>query len=1000
MQKFFIERPVTAFMLMLSFVFLGLYSLKLVPIDRLPDVEFPVVRISADYPGADPYVVDTNVTRIIEEAVSTVSGIESIISRSYPGFASVVVTFTLDKDIDVATQEVSNAIQRAMRRFPKGVEPPTVVKVDTSVAPIMVLLLYSDTADYQRLTYYADKVIKRELEKLYGVGSVSLGGFRDNVLWVRLKVSELYGYELTPLDVLREIDKNHQDIPAGNVYGKRREYILRLYGKFKTPEELSNLYIKENLRLGDVARVYFGEDEERSLARFNGNRAVALLVFKQAKVNTVRVIDEIKSRMEFFRELLPPDIKLDYTFDASVYVKESIRAAFEEIIIGVFLTAFTVYLFLGNLRLTLVPVFAIPVTILGTIFFLYQLGYSLNTITLLALAVAVGIVIDDAIVVMESIHRRREEGLPPFEAGVKGTRVVMFALLASTSVLIVVFLPVVFLKGVLGTFLKNFALTLIIAIGLSYLVAITFTPSATVRLITQRPRENFFMKLYKRFEGSFDKALRFSLDHKFIVLLLSFFFVGLSVYLFPKVKKEFVPHVDEGRFMVRMRMPVGTSFERVKEKAKEVERILLKNPHIAKVGMVVGEGVGGAGVHSGLFFVYLKERSQRPHQMVVMSEVRRELSELKNVKVSVEPPHGIGASAGRTTDLQYIVRGERIEVLKKIAKSMEEHFSNVEGFRDVDTSLELSAPYVKISVKREKLSHLGVSVEDLGLTLSLLFGKYRVGTYELGSESYDFYIKAEEDFVKEIHNLNRVYIRARNGELIPITELIDFSIEAGPFSLTRYNRQYSFVFYANLEGIDLATARSLVEDWLKKNLPFGYTYDTAGRVKEFKKAFSGFVLSLAMSLIGVYMILASLFESLKHPFTVLLMVPLSALGVFGFMYLTDTSLNVSSYFGIILLVGIIVRDAVLFIERIIQLRKEGYAVREAILEARRERLRPILMTTITVVSALLPVALGLTAGSEQRKPLAIAVIGGIASGLPLSLFLLPVLYELMEWKRK
>ncbi|RUM29217.1 MAG: AcrB/AcrD/AcrF family protein, partial [Aquifex sp.] len=803
-----------------------------------------------------------------------------------------------------------------------------------------------------------------------------------------------------PLDVLREIERNHQDVPVGNVYGKRREYILRLYGKFKTPEELSNLYIKENLRLGDVARVYFGEDEERSLARFNGKRAVALLVFKQAKVNTVKVIDEIKSRMSFFKSLLPPDVKLDYTFDASVYIKESIRSAFEEIIIGVLLTAFTVYLFLGNLRLTLVPVFAIPVTILGTIFFLHQFGYSLNTVTLLSLAVAVGIVIDDAIVVMESIHRRREEGLTPFEAGVRGTRIVMFALLASTSVLIVVFLPVLFLKGVLGTFLKNFALTLIIAIGLSYLVAITFTPSVTVRLISQKPRENFFMKIYGKFENAFDRTLKFSLDHKALVFLLSLVFVFLSVYLFPKVRKEFVPHVDEGRFMVRIRMPVGTSFEIVKEKAEEVEKILLKNPYVAKVGMVVGEGVGGAGVHTGLFFVYLKDRSQRPHQRVIMSQVREELSKVKNVKVSVEPPHGIGTSAGRTTDIQYIVKGDRIEVLKKIAKSMEEYFSKVEGFRDVDTSLELNAPYVKIRVKRDKLSHLGVSVEDLGLTLSLLFGKYRVGTYELGSESYDFYVKAEEDFVREIENLKKVYVRAKNGNLVPITELIDYSVEAGPFGLTRYNRQYSFVFYANLEGIDLETARSLVEEWLRKNLPFGYTYDTAGRVKEFKRAFSGFVLSLIMSLIGVYMILSSLFESLKHPFTVILMAPLSALGVLGFLYLTDTSLNVSSYFGIILLVGIIVRDAVLFIERIIQLRSEGYGVREAILEARRERLRPILMTTVTVISALLPVALGLTAGSEQRKPLAIAVIGGIVSGLPLSLFLLPVIYELLEKEKR
>ena len=999
MHKFFIKRPITAWMFMLSFILLGLYSVRFVPIDRFPDVEFPVVSVTTNYPGADPFVVDSTITKVLEEEISTINGIESIASRSYPGFSRIVITFSLDKDIEVAYQEVRDAVQRAVKRFPKEAEIPFVSKIDTSMAPVLVVVLFSDNGDYDRLAYYADKVVKREIERLYGVGSVSLGGFRDKVLWVRLKTSKLYGFELTPLDVLRAIEKNHKDIPAGNIYGKRREYIIRLYGKFSSPEELSNLYLKENIRLGDVARVYFGNDEERSFTHFNGRSAIALLVYKQSKVNAVKVVEGVKEKLKELERLLPEDIKITYTFDTSKYIKESAKAAYEEIVLGSLLTTFTVYLFLGNLRLTLVPIVAIPVTLLGTVFFLYLLGYSLNMITLLAMAVAVGLVIDDAIVVLESIHRRYEEGLSPFEAGDRGTRIVMFALLSSTASIIVVFTPILFLKGVLGTFLKNFAITLIIALALSYLVAITFIPMASVRLLGKQ-RKNVFMELYRKFENAFDILLRFFLERKYLILVFSLINVVLGLYLFGKVKKEFAPRVDEGRFLVRFKAPAGTSFEVVKKKALEIERIILSDPAVQKVGIIAGEGMGGAGVHSGMAFVYLKERSERPHQIVIMNRLRKKLSRIKGVRVSVEFPHGIGAMAGRTTDVQYIVKGWDLERLKEISKKMEEYFSKKKGFRDVDAEMEESYPYLKVRVNRDKLSDYGVSVEDVGITLSLLFGKYRVGTYELGAESYDFYIKAEESFLKNFENLKKVYIRAKNGELIPITEVVDISLESGPFRLMRYNRQYAFVFYANLEGIDLATARKEVESWLKENLPFGYTYEAAGQVKEFKKAFRGFLVSLLLALIGVYMILASLFESLKHPFTVLMMVPLTIPGIFGLMYITNTSLNVSSYFGIILLIGIIVRDAVLFIERIIQLKKEGYKTREAILEARKERLRPILMTTITIVSALIPVALGLTAGSEQRKPLAIAVIGGIVSGLPLSLFLLPALYEILEGRKR
>ncbi len=983
---------------MIAFIILGLYSLRTIPLDRLPDVDFPTVSIVTTYPGANAYVVDVNVTRVIEDQIATISGIESISSASFAGTSRITITFSLEKDIDVAAQEVRDAVQRVLRRLPEGVDPPLVRKVDTALAPVFVALLHSKTADYQTLAYWADKVIKREFERIKGVGQVDLGGFRDNVLWVRIDPERLYSRGLAVQDVLDAVNKNHIEAPAGAIYGKNREYILRLYGKAQDPRELESVYIRNGVRLRDVGFVEFTEDERRGMARFMGEQAIALVVYKQSKTNTVEVVDAVKAKMEELNRQLPQGMRMDYTFDSSIFVKDSVRAAIEEIIIGSLLTALVVYFFLGSLRLTLVPIFAIPITLLGTVFFIYQLGNSLNTFTLLALAVAVGIVIDDAIVVLESIYRRRyEEDLSPLEAGEEGTRIVIFALLASTASLVIVFLPIIFLKGVVGKLFGSFALTLAIAIALSYLVAISFTPMAVSRLVAGPPSTNPFVRAYERFENFFDRLLRWSLDHKLVVIAFSLLSVFIGFQLFKAVKKEFFPIVDEGRFLIRFETPVGSSFEYTEKKTREIEAILLKNPYVERFGIAMGQGVAGRpDVNGGLGFVYLKE-GKRPHQAKVMEMVREELRKVKDVRVSIEPPGIVGPGGGRQVDLQYAIRGPSLEELQSIANRLTTEFRNRAGYRDVDTDLRLNEPQVQIRVNREKLGDLGVSVEDVAITLNVLFGKFQLGTYELGAESYDVYVKALPEFVQNMENLKRVYVRNFKGELIPLTELIDMQVATGYKAVNRYNRQYSLTFFANLSPEKpLANAVAEVESWLRNNLPPGYTFEPVGQAREFQRAFQGLGFALIFALIGVYMVLASLFESYRHPFTVLLMVPLAVAGAFGLLLFTNTSLSVPSYFGIILLVGIIVRDAVLFIERIIQLRKEGIQTREAILQARRERLRPILMTTFTIVSALTPVALGLTAGAELRKPLALAVIGGIFTGLPLSLFLLPILYEMFD----
>ncbi|PMP76705.1 MAG: AcrB/AcrD/AcrF family protein [Sulfurihydrogenibium sp.] len=1003
MYKFFIQRPITTWMFMLSFIMVGLYSLKYIPIDRNPNVDFPVVSITTTYAGASPYVIDTNITRYIEDELATINGIEAINSASYTGQSRITVIFDLDKDIDIAAQEVRDAVNRAQKNFPPDADPPIVRKVDTSMAPTVSILLHG-YADYGTMSYLADKVLKREFERVQGVGEVDLAGFRDYVMWVRIDPLKLAGLKLTPIDVVRALQANNVEIPSGRVDSKDREYVLRVYGKGRTPQDIENIIIKNNVRIKDVGKAEFTFDEKRGLVRFKtfdskeAEPAIALIIYKQSNENTVTVAKRVIEKMNELNKQLPQGLRLDINFDASTFIDRSVNDALHEIILGSILTSFVVFLFLGNFKMTFIPSMAIPISILGTIAFLFFFKQSLNTFTLLGLAVAVGLVIDDAIVVMESIYRRNEEGLRGIEAAEKGTRTVIFALLASTASLIVIFIPVLFIKSVVGRFFFGFALTLIVAIAISYIVSLSFTPMLSARLVEVK-EENFFQRVYDKFENWFDKALKWSLNHKAIVLTISIVTVFIGFKLASITPKEFSPIVDEGIFLVRFETPTGSSFEFVDKKAKELEKIISSNPYVLRYGLAFGEGIlGRPTVNGGLFFITLKDKSTgRPHQKVIMDMMRKDLSKVSDVRAIIDIPSAVGPRAGRSADVMYIIKGSDLNELEKISSQIESKLRQTPGYTDVDTDLRINQPEVRVEIDKDKALSLGVSTEDIANTLNFLFGKYKIGTYERGSESYNFYVKADENFLTSFDNLSKVYVRAKDGSLIPLTSVITYQLAPGFNVINRYNRQYSVTIYANVTGgKSVGEAVSEVENMIKQVLPSGYTYEVGGQTKEFKRTFAFLGLALLVAIIAVYMILASLFESLIHPFTVLLTLPFAVSGVFALILFTGQTLNVTSYFGIILVVGLVTRDSVLFIERIIQLKKDGFDTINAILQARKERLRPILMTTLTIFVSLIPVALGITEGSEMRQPLAIAVIGGLMTALPLSLFVIPIIYILLD----
>lgn len=1003
MYRFFIRRPIASWMFILAFIIAGLYSLKYIPIDRNPDVDFPVVSVSTTYKGANPYVVDTNITKVIEDELATIGGIEAINSSNYTGLSRITIIFDLDKNIDIAAQEVRDAVNRAQKKLPKDADTPIVRKVDTSMAPMMAVLLHGNV-DYGTLSYFVDKVVKREFERVKGVGEVDLGGFRDYVMWIRIDPLKLAGYKLTPMDVVNALSKNNVEIPSGRVDSKDREYTLRVYGKGKTVEEIGNIIIKDNVRIKDVGKAEFTFDEKRNAVRFKAfdskeaEPAIALIIYKQAKENTVEVSKRVIDKMNELNKQLPPGLRLDINYDSSTFIEKSVRDAMHEILIGSILTAIVVFFFLGSLRMTFIPALAIPISILGAIAFLNFFGQTLNTFTLLALAVAVGLVIDDAIVVMESIYRRNEEGLRGFEAAEKGTRIIIFAVLASTTSLIAIFIPVLFIKSVIGKFFFGFALGLIIAIAISYIVSLSFTPMLSARLVNVSEK-NVFQKLYDKFENLFDIALRWSLNNKLIVISLSIISVLIGFKLASITPKEFTPVVDEGRFLIRFETPTGSSFDFTDKKAKEIEKIIEKNPYVLRYGVALGEGIAGRPeVNGGIFFLTLKDRSSgRPHQKVIMDSFRKELSKVSDVRALIDIPSAVGPRAGRSADIMYVIKGPDLSELSKLAGKLESQLRNTPGYTDVDTDLRINKPEIQINIDRDKALNYGVSVEDIANTLNFVFGKYRIDSYEKGSESYDIYIKADENFLTSFDNLSKIYVRGKDNNLIPLSNFISYNLSPGYNVINRYNRQYSFTLYANVTGgKSVGEATMEVENLLKKTIPAGYTYEVGGQTKEFKRTFGYLSLALLVAIVAVYMILASLFESLLHPFTVLLTIPFAISGAFGLILLAGNTLNITTYFGIILLIGLVTRDSVLFIERIIQLKQEGIDTLNAIIQARKERLRPILMTTLTIFASLIPVALGLTEGSEMRQPLALAVIGGLFTALTISLFVIPIMYILID----
>ncbi len=1004
-----IKRHVLAWMLSAVLVLFGVISFTRIGMDRLPYIEFPVVSISTTLKGANPDIVDASVTNVIESAVNSVPGIEHIQSTSSPGVSVVNITFGLEKDVDIAFSEVQSKVNQAQRRLPDEVDPPIVAKVETNAAPIFWMALQGDRTQ-QQLNQYALNVVKKKLETIDGVGEVRLGGRRDRTIRVNLLPDRMAALAITPQDISAAFATEHVQFAGGFVVGRATEHLVKLDLEFHSLDALAGLVLAQRdgatIRLKDVAELEDGLTDNRQLARFNGETTVGLGVVKVANANTVAIVERIQEKLA--REIepqLPPGMRITVVSNDAVFILEIVDSLKEHIIEGTLLAALVVWFFLRSVRSTLIVALAIPVSLLGAIAVIYFFGYTLNSLTMLALLLLIGVVVDDAIVVLENIFRHREEIDPdPHSAAVNGSNEVVFAVIAATLALVSIFAPVIFLSGIIGQFFRSFAVVVTFGVLVSLFVSLTLTPMLCSRYLKVEKQHGRVYHLLDGILGGMDRLYARLLDraltHRWLVVALTLAVVGASGFFFVNVGKTFAPEEDEGRFRISLRTPLGSSIDYTDAKLREVEAILDRHPEIRTEFALIGLGTAGQ-VNQGTVVVRMAPREERQRsQQQVIAALRQELAAIPGARVFAAPFSIVGGGQ-RGEPLQFVLTGDKLDELGRLAKELQQKFAAIPGIGRVDSDVQLDLPQLVFRPDRPRIADANLSTADVARAVNMLTGGVDIAKFndEPGDgQRYDIRVKAKEGAFSQPADLAKIFIRSKDGKMVRLDSVAAFEEKLGPAVIGRFDLQYAATFYAT-PTMPLGAAVDLVRATATEMLPAGFQVKMIGQAEEFGKTMKYMVFTFALALALLYMVLASQFNSFLQPAIVMLAQPLAIVGGIAALWLFGQSLNIYSMIGLVLLVGLVAKNSILLVDLTNQRRAQGLAVDAALRNACPIRMRPVLMTSATVILALFPAALGLGAGAETNQPLSIAVIGGMISSTLLTLVVVPAVYSLVENRR-
>jgi HAE1 family hydrophobic/amphiphilic exporter-1 len=1002
-----VRRPVFASVLILSLTVVGLFAYMSLGVDRFPKVDFPVVTISTTLTGAAPEEMETEVTDKIEEAVNTISGIDTLISQSSDGISVVTVQFELEKDADVAAQEVRDRVNATLANLPKDADPPVIEKIDPDAAPVLSIAL-SGPAPIRTITEFADKTLKRQMESIFGVGQVLIIGGRARQINVVVDTGKLSALDLTAADVVRTLQTQNVQLPGGRVEQGMRDLSLRTYGRVADPADFGELPITSRngypVKIRDVARIEDSVADAETSASVSGETAVVLQVRKQSGTNTVEVIDRVRERVEVLRKQLPQGWKMEIVRDQSDYIVAAVDTVKEHLVLGSLFAAGIVWLFLRKIRATIIAAIAIPSSLVATFGAMGYENFTLNIITLLALTLAVGIVIDDAVVVLENIFRFMEEKhMSPMEAAVAGTKEVGLAVLATSLSLIAVFLPVAFMGGIVGRFMHSFGVTMAFAIAVSLFVSFTLTPMMSSRWL--KPEENagagdrsretgFYAPIERAYLGMLDWSMR----HRWVIVLLMLAVFVSTVPLFQIVNKNFLPNDDESQFQVQVRAPEGASVESTRKILESIGERVRKIPGVDSTILTIGDDPQRTQNLGSLYVKLVPTKKRKDDQFAIMDKIRRDVLPLYdrlNLRAQVSPVNAIGNQ--NNAEIQFWVGGPDFEKLSSYSDALLKKLKSMPGVVDADTNLIVGKPELGVRVDRAKAADLGVRVQDIASTLNVLVGGQKVTDYYEGGEQYEVHVRADAPYRKDRGGIEQAEVPYLHGTL-PLQSVVRFEEGTGPSLVNRISRRRQVLVYANiLPGYSSQTILDALDrEAASLQMPAAYSFGKTGRSREQGKAARNFGIAFLLSIVFMYLILAAQFESWIHPVTILLSLPMTVPFALFSIVVLNQSLNIFSALGILVLFGIVKKNGILQIDHMNGLRAEGQTREEAVRHANRDRLRPILMTTLAFVAGMVPLVVSSGTGASTNRAIGSVIIGGQTLALLLTLLGTPVLYTIFD----
>jgi len=1009
----FIKRPVFTTMIVMLLVVFGLGAYPSLGIDLNPEVDFPLVSVSVNYAGASPEEMESLITKPIEDGVSSLSGIKNLTSVTREGVSQTTIEFEFGTDPKLAANEVREKVATVRKRLPDQIDEPTIQRFDMSAAPVLYFSMLSKTRSPGEIRKVAVDVVKDELQRIDGVADVSITGATDREIQVQVDSKKLATYKISMQQILDSVNNQNQNAPGGDITEKGTKLTVRTMGKYKSVDDLKNLIVANQegrlIKLSDLATVVDSFGEQRSLVRTNGVPSIMVAVQKQSGTNTVDVAERAKKAMDKVQPLLPSDIKVSVTRDSAVYIKSSVDDVMMSMIFGGFLAIVITFLFLQNTRATIIGAIAIPTSVIATFFLLKTMHFTLNNMSLMGLSLAVGILIDDAIVVIENIYRHMEAGKSALEAARDGTSEIALAVMATTLSILAVFVPVGSMGGIIGQYFKQFGLTVAFAVAFSLFVAFTLTPTLSAywlkkpshdqvvfsgmrkKLQTALDRwENGFLAIQELYSG----ILRWALEQPKKVIAIAVVSLLLNGLLLPFIGSEFQPTYDSGEFSIMMTAPAGTSFAKMQGLVMPIEQEVNAIPELESAVLTVGPGSQSNKATIGIKLVDTASRSRSMDK--IMEELRSKFRNVGDLKVAVQNSQGMGR--GDSRPVQIALRGPDLDVLTHMAQELAGKITQIPGTADVDISSEQSSPEVQVNLNSMRVSDAGLDAAVVANTVQSAFlGINTRNKYNAGDKDYNIKVQLEGTQRQSIDDVTNLQLATKSGTFIRLGDIAEIKLSSGPTEIDRDMRQREVIVYSNVVGVSSGDIITKVKNMMPDmNLPLGYSYKFVGQAQTMQDSFMEIGKSLGLAVILIYMVLAAQFESFIHPLTIMLSLPFSLTGAILGLLISGQTMNIMSLIGVIMLMGLVTKNAILLVDYTNQLRKTGKPLKESLLEAGSVRLRPILMTTAAMIFGMMPIALGIGAGAELRQSMGVVLVGGLITSTMLTLVVVPAVYLVVD----